>query len=399
MGDMGQGDARGYRMHSIDLVRGIAIVVMALDHTRDFYSNTHLNIFDPSQVPLALFLTRWVTHFCAPAFVFLAGVSAGLMAVRRPARELSLFLLKRGAWLVLIEMTLITLAWSFGGFGGSQAPPGPVFIMQVIWAIGASMIVLAGLIWLPARVLLPLGLAIIAGHNLLDGVWPASTFPQSTAPFWHVLHNQGVVAAGGGLYFFAYPLLAWVGVMTTGFGAARLFTVPDTDRRRQLLLAGSAMVVTFLVLRVFNGHGEPNGWAPVTGNWQATLIDFLNVSKYPPSFQYLLMTLGPAFLLLAFADDWRGRLGNVLVTFGRVPFLFYVAHLYLLHAGAVALGIAQGFQPAQFLVDFSSFPAGYGVALPQVYLVWLGAVTLLYIPCAWFAGIKKRRRDWWLSYL
>lgn len=398
MGDRGQGDARGYRLASIDLVRGMAVVIMALDHARDFFSSAHLDIFDPSRVPLALFLTRWVTHICAPAFVFLAGVSAGLMALRRPRGELSLFLLKRGIWLLLLEMSLITFAWTFGGFG-SGAVAGPVFIMQVIWAIGAAMVAMAALVWLPHRLLLPLGIAIVAGHNLLDGLWPASTFPQTPAPFWHVLHNQALVLAGGGTFFFAYPLLAWVGVMAAGFGAAGLFLRPEAERHGRLLLAGAAMIAAFLALRALNGYGDPNPFTPAPGSLPGTFIDFLNVTKYPPSLQYLLMTLGPACLLLAVGERWRGRLANVLVTFGRVPFLFYVAHLYLLHAGAVALGAVQGFGAARLLVDFTSFPPGYGLGLPGVYAVWLGAVALLYFPCAWFAGVKKRRRDWWLSYL
>lgn len=180
MGNLGRGDTRGYRMHSIDLVRGIAIVVMALDHARDFYSNAHIDIFDPSQTTLALFLTRWVTHICAPTFLFLAGVSAGLMAERRTTAELSGFLQKRGLWLLFVEMTIVTFAWTFGSAGLAVPGTGAIVVMQVIWAIGASMVVLAGLVWLPPRLLLPLGLAISAGHNLLDGVWPASTFAAAT---------------------------------------------------------------------------------------------------------------------------------------------------------------------------------------------------------------------------
>jgi uncharacterized membrane protein len=395
---MGAGDVRGYRLWSIDLVRGVAIVIMALDHTRDFYSNAHIDIFDPSRTTLALFLTRWVTHICAPAFIFLAGVSAGLMAERRPTAALSLFLLQRGFWLLFIEMFVVTFAWTFGSPGVASGG-GAVFIMQVIWAIGASMVALSVLVWLPASWLLPLGIIIIAGHNTLDGVWPDSTFPNSPAPLWHVLHSQTLVVAGGATFFFAYPLLAWIGVMTAGYGAARFFTLPDATRRRRFLEAGLVMVAAFLLLRGLNAYGEPSGWAPVPGNWPASLIGFLNTSKYPPSLQYLLMTLGPAFLLLAWADDWLGRFGNLLVIFGRVPFLFYVAHLYLLHAGAILLGSWQGIEPARLVTDFMSFPPEYGTGLPGVYAVWLLAVVLLYFPCAWFAAVKKRRRDWWLSYL
>ncbi len=399
MADWGQGDARGYRLQSIDLVRGIAIVIMALDHTRDFYSNARIDIFDPSQTTLALFLTRWVTHICAPTFIFLAGVSAGLMAERKTTAELSTFLCKRGLWLIAVELLVISFAWSFADLGRSDLGGGTTFIMQVIWAIGASMVVLAGLIWLPARLLLPLGVLIIGGHNLLDGLWPASTFPATPQPLWHGLHSQSVAVLGNMNFLFIYPLLPWIGVMTAGFGAARLFALPEAERNSVLMRTGCAMIALFLLLRGLNAYGEPRVWDPVTGGWQTAIIGFLNTSKYPPSLQYLLMTLGPAFLLLARAERWRGWLGNALVMFGRVPFLFYVAHLYLLHAGAVVLGMVQGYPPAQLVTGFFNFPDGYGLGLPGVYAVWLLAIAVLYIPCAWFAGVKKQRRDWWLSYL
>ena len=399
MSDMGQTDARDYRLQSIDLVRGIAIVIMALDHTRDYFSNAHFNLFDPSQVPLALFLTRWVTHICAPAFVFLAGVSAGLMAERKSTSELSAFLCKRGLWLIIIEMTVITFAWAFADLGSGNTGSGLVIIMQVIWAIGASMVVLAGLVWLPARFLLPLGMLIIIGHNLLDGVWPESTFPATPQPLWYGLHSQALVAVGGVNIWMLYPLLPWIGLMTAGFGAAKIFALPENERKALLLRACVIMIALFVVLRGFGAYGEPSTWSAMENHWQATLVSFLNTSKYPPSLQYLLMTLGPSFLLLAFAERWRGWIGNSLVMFGRVPFLFYVAHLYLLHVGAVLLGTLQGYSPAQFITSFFQFPVDYGLGLPGVYAVWCLAVVLLYFPCVWFAEIKKRRRDWWLSYL
>ncbi len=399
MADWGQGDARGYRLQSIDLVRGIAIVIMALDHTRDFYSNARIDIFDPSQTTLALFLTRWVTHICAPTFIFLAGVSAGLMAERKTTGELSAFLCQRGVWLILVELIVISFAWSFADLGRPDAGGGVAFILQVIWAIGASMVVLAGLIWLPARLLLPLGILIIAGHNLLDGHWPASTFPSTPQPVWHAFHSQALVVSGNLTFWFVYPLLPWIGVMVAGFGAARLFKLPEATRNSVLVRTGCAMIVLFLLLRGFNAYGEPRDWGTALGGWQTGSISFLNTSKYPPSLQYVLMTLGPAFLLLACAERWRGWLGNALVMFGRVPFLFYVAHLYLLHAGAMVLGMLQGYSPAQLVTGFFNFPDGYGLGLPGVYAVWLLAITVLYFPCAWFAEVKKRRRDWWLSYL
>ena len=398
MADWGQGDARGYRLQSIDLVRGIAIVIMALDHTRDFYSNARIDIFDPSQTTLALFLTRWVTHICAPTFVFLAGVSAGLMAGRKSTGELAAFLCKRGLWLIGVELMIISFAWSFADLGRPDLGGGMAFIMQVIWAIGASMVVLSALVWLPARLLLPLGIIIIAGHNLLDGIWPASTFPATPQPLWHALLSQSLAVYGSVTFWFVYPLLPWIGVMVAGFGAARLFALPEAERKNILARTGCAMIALFLLLRGFNEYGEPRAWDAVMG-WQTAIISYLNTSKYPPSLQYVLMTLGPAFLLLAFAERWRGWLGNGLVMFGRVPFLFYVAHLYLLHAGAVLLGTLQGYSPAQFVTAFFQFPDGYGLGLPGVYAMWILVTAILYFPCAWFAGVKRQRRDWWLSYL
>jgi len=396
---MNERDTRAYRLHSIDLVRGVAIVLMALDHTRDFFSNAQFDIFaDLSQTPLVPFLTRWVTHFCAPTFVFLAGVSAGLTGARRGTSELSRFLVQRGVWLVLIEVAVVSFAWTFGRAtvpGGT----GTVLILQVIFAIGAAMVALAGLVWLPRGLLLPIGIGIVVGHNLLDGVWPAATFLQTAATWWHGLHNQTVTNVGGLTLMIVYPLLPWIGVITMGYCMAQLFTRPEGERRTALVRAGAVMIAAFLLLRGLHLYGEPNAWAPVLGSLRGSVVDFLDTTKYPPSLQYVLMTLGPAFVLLAFADRWRGRLGNVLATFGRVPFLFYVAHLYLLRLGAFIVGAAQGFSAADFAVFYDDFPAGFGFGLPGVYTLWLVVVGLLYFPCAWFSGVKKRRRDWWLSYL
>jgi uncharacterized membrane protein len=240
---------------------------------------------------------------------------------------------------------------------------------------------------------------IIAGHNLLDGVWPASTFLQSPAPLWHALETQTAAVGGGMTFVFTYPLLAWVGVATAGFGSAYVFTQPEQERRTTLVRAGVFLIAGFLLLRGLNWYGEPNGWIVVPGDARGSVVDFLDVTKYPPSLQYLLMTLGPALLLLAYADRWRGRFGEVLVTFGSVPLLFYVAHLYLLRLGTFVLGAWQGVSPAELAVGYNQFPPEFGLGLSGVYAVWLIVVVLLYFPCAWFAALKKRRRDWWLSYL
>jgi uncharacterized membrane protein len=400
MGETGTTDARGYRLQSIDLVRGIAIVIMALDHTRDFFSDARFDLMDPSQTTLAIFLTRWVTHICAPAFVFLAGVSAGLMAARKPTAALSMFLAKRGLWLIFVEMVIVALAWNFNVTGTEQIGGQVMILMQVIWAIGASMLALALIVWLPARAILPLGLIIVFGHNLLDDIWPQSGFPDSSGPFWHALHSLVVVNVGPLSLFFAYPILPWIGVMTLGYGAAQIFGWHEMLRQRALLRLGTIAIVLFLVLRLLNWYGEPNAWSGQETGFDGTLISFLNTTKYPPSLQYLLMTLGPTLILLAYAGRWRGFFANALVTFGRVPFLFYIAHLYLLHAAAVVFGVLVQDVPASALTTgFMFFPPEFGIGLPGVYVAWVLVVVVLYFPCAWFAGVKKRRKDWWLSYL
>jgi uncharacterized membrane protein len=393
------GDLRAYRLGSIDLLRGLAIVVMALDHVRDYFliGTTNDPMTDPDVAP-ALFLTRWITHFCAPVFVLLAGTSAGLMAARKSPAELGRFLLTRGLWLIAIEIVVISTGWTFAPHGIAQLDGLVLVTMQVIWAIGASMVVLAGLQFLGRGACLALGVAIVVGHNLLDGLWPASTMFQ-TGPLWIALHAQMTANAGPFTFVFVYPLLPWIGVMLLGFGTAAVFERPAARRDALLLRAGLAMTAAFVVLRALDVYGDPNPWQPQPGGTVATLIDFLNVTKYPPSLAFLLMTLGPAAILCAYADRFRGRLAEALVMFGRVPFAFYVAHLYLIHAIAALLGIAQGFGAAPFFNLFLWFPAGYGLPLWGVYVVWAIVIALLYPFCRWVAGVKARRRDWWLSYL
>jgi uncharacterized membrane protein len=268
----------------------------------------------------------------------------------------------------------------------------------VIWAIGASMVVLAGLQFLGRRACLALGVAIVVGHNLLDAAWPASTMFQ-TGPLWVALHAQMTANAGPFTFVFVYPLLPWIGVMLLGFGTAGVFELPAARRDALLLRAGLAMTAAFLALRALGVYGDPNPWTVQPGGAVATLIDFFNTSKYPPSLAFLLMTLGPAAILCAYAERFRGPVAAALVTFGRVPFAFYVVHLYLIHALAVLLGVAQGYGAAPFFNLFLFFPAGYGLPLWGVYVVWAFVIATLYPFCRWVAGVKARRRDWWLSYL
>ena len=392
-------NARIYRLPQIDMLRGLVIVIMAIDHVRDYFmvGGEQDPLVNPN-VGAALFFTRWITHFCAPVFVFLAGTSAGLMAARKTPSGLGAFLFKRGVWLVLIELVVVSTAWSFAPWGVAQLGGQVAIPMQVIWAIGGSMVVLAGAQFLGQRACLIAGGAIVVGHNLLDPIWPVTDgIFDVSHPLWIALHTQMAFAVGPFIFAFVYPLLPWIGVMLLGFGAARLFEAPVEKRDVQLLALGSLAAAVFVLLRASGVYGDPNPWQTQAGAI-STLIDFVNVTKYPPSLLYLLMTLGPAAVLCAFVDRIPDSIKRPLMVFGRAPFAFYVAHLYFIHALAVAFGVIQGFNAKQFLTYGFFFPKGYGLGLPGTYAVWLLVVAILYPLCAWVGAIKDRRRDWWLSY-
>jgi uncharacterized membrane protein len=394
-------DQRGYRLTSIDMLRGGVIVIMALDHVRDMLMTAALQdpMTDPN-VPAALFLTRWITHFCAPVFVLLAGVSAGLMVARRSRGELGLFLLTRGLWLILAEWFLVATAATFAPRGIPELGGSTLVFMQVLWAIGASMLVLAAAQLLGRRGCLAIGVVVVCAHNLLDAVWPASGLLDGrTWPLWVALHSQMSYQVGPFLLLFIYPVVPWIGVMLVGFGVSPVFEWPAARRNRVLLRGGAALTAVFLVLRGLHGYGEPNPWQIQPAGVVATVIDFLNTTKYPPSLGFLLMTLGPAAMICAAADRMRGRMKDVLVMFGRVPFAFYIPHFFLIHALSVGLGLMQGFAVSQMFTVFLFYPGGYGVGLAGVYAAWVLVIATLYPFCRWMATIKARRRDWWLSYV
>ncbi len=392
---------RGYRVTAIDMLRGAVIVVMALDHVRDYFMAGALQdpMADPNTGPL-LFATRWITHFCAPVFVLLAGTSAGLMAQRRGPRELGAFLLARGLWLIAIEWFVISTAWTFAPLGMAQLQGRILVPLQVIWAIGASMVVLAGAQFLGRRACLLLGLAIVLGHNGLDGFWPVSHARDLDHPLWVALHAQMSVQFGPYLVVFAYPLLPWIGVMLLGFGIAHWFALPAAQRDIALRRAGIGLTLAFIALRALDLYGDPRAWSVHAGDPVATIMSFLNTTKYPPSLLFLLMTLGPAAILASYADRLRGAAKDALVIYGKVPFAFYVAHLYLIHALSLVLGTIQGVDASRLLAISGMYPKqGYGLPLAGVYLVWLAVVALLYPLCRWMARLKERRDDWWLSYV
>jgi uncharacterized membrane protein len=393
-------NGRAYRLPSIDMVRGLVIVIMAIDHVRDYFNVG--GVTDPMSDPgvgAALFFTRWITHFCAPVFVFLAGTSAGLMTSRKTPSALGAFLFTRGLWLILVEWLIVATAWSFAPWGIEQLDGRVGVAMQVIWAIGASMIVLAGAQFLGPRVCLVIGGALLVGHNLLDAIWPVpGGIFDAGHPLWVAMHAQMRTNMGPFSFLWVYPLLPWTGVMLLGYGTAPLFREPARKRDARLLACGVAATAVFVVLRGASVYGDPNSWQVQDGAIR-TLIDFLNVTKYPPSLLYTLMTLGPAAMLCASADRLPDAIKQPLIVFGRAPFAFYVAHLYLIHALAVAFGVMQGFDAREFLTYSFFFPKGYGAGLPGVYAVWLLVVAMLYPLCRWVAEAKRRRQDWWLGYL
>ena len=398
------------RIDSIDLLRGIVMVIMMLDHTRDFVHNAvfQFDATDPTRTNVALYFTRWITHFCAPVFVFLAGTSAYLQFARGKSKgELSKFLVTRGLWLIVLEVTVVRLGVSlsfdyrFLGF------------LQVIWVIGVSMIVLAALIHLPLQAIAAFGLVMIVGHNLLDGFrvesWrgPESPVPSLAGKLWIMLHQQfeafPIAGFPSPVIFVIYPLIPWVGVMAVGYVFGVLYQWDAQRRRRALLIIGGVTTALFIIIRAVNGYGDPSKWEQQK-NFVYTVLSFLNTSKYPPSLLFLLMTLGPSIIALALFESGSvgGRIREFFVTFGRVPLFFYVLQWFTAHFISILLHLAFS-KPAEWLfqspLTFESPPREAGFNLAVVYAAWIMGVLLLYPLCKLFADVKARHKAWWLSYL
>ena len=367
------------------------MVIMALDHARDFFTDVRFPPEDLAQSNLPLFLTRWITHFCAPTFVLLAGTGAGLSRLGgRSVGSLSRFLWTRGLWLIVAELTLVRFGWTFNLDYATQV------WVQVIWALGISMIVLAALVHLPRWAIASFGLVMIAGHNLLDGIqleWQGPFLIGASLRdwIWAILHEPRIPVI--------YPLIPWIGVMAVGYALAPELTRPPAERRAWLLRTGLLLTLLFVVLRFLNGYGDPQPWS-VQASPGMTLASFLNTQKYPPSLLFLLMTLGPSLMVLGLVDQARGPVARFFDVIGRVPFFYYLAHIYLLHLMVLVVAAAQGRPLGTYFNAFFFYPDDWGFGLPVVYGVWLLAVVLLYPPCLWFGRLKARRRDLaWLSYL
>lgn len=394
--------ARGARLSSIDCLRGIIMVIMALDHVRDFFHDAATR-FDPLDLDLsnpALFFTRFVTHYCAPAFAFLAGCGAGLSlnSGRRSGRDLRAYLATRGAWLIFLDATLVTLLWTFSihptSFFGT-----PVWsVLGVLWAIGFSMMMLALAAALPRAAIAGIGLVIVAGHNLFDAVTPAQL--GSLAPLWTMLHTGGAVDIGPVNVLFFYPVLPWIGIVFLGFGASRLFAEAPVTRRRALLALGVMCLVLFVLIRGLNVYGDTTPWQ-VRDHGLGTFYSFLNVQKYPPSLAYALVTLGPVLILLALLENARGAFVAVMAAIGRVPLFYYLAHLFLIRLAAMLVDWGQGSALAKAAEAFWLRKPGDGPAfsLGETYAVWIAIVLALAPACLWYDSVKRRSRSVLLSYL
>lgn len=397
------------RLDSIDFLRSLVMIIMLLDHTREFVHNDAFlfNPTDLSKTNAALFFTRWITHLCAPTFVFLSGTSIYLQMMRGKSRaELAKFLLTRGLWLIFLEFTIIRFAIIFNldyGFAG---------LAEVIWIFGVSMIALAGLIFLPVRVVGIIGVLMIALHNLLDGinVPPAVSIAGTPAPdvwqtLWIFLHQPGFVPLSGGAakIFVAYPLIPWVGVMAAGFWLGSVYQWETARRRAFLLRLGGGLLALFVIVRALNFYGDPLPWT-IQDTTVFTILSFINVTKYPVSLLFLLLTLGAALIILALAEkiSIANIFARVCITFGRVPLFYFILQMFVAHLFGVVLNYAAG-KPVDYLFasfpDSAQAPPGAGFDLWVVYAAWFGGLLILHPLCVWYGRIKQQRRGFPFSYL
>jgi uncharacterized membrane protein len=380
------------RIESVDVVRGVIMIIMALDHTRDFFGIPGQNPTDLANASAALFFTRWITHFCAPVFFLLTGTGAFLSLRRKSTAELSRFLFTRGLWLIFLELVVVRcFAYQFN-------VDYRVTMLLVLWALGWAMIMLSALVRLPASVVTAIGVVMIAGHNLLDSVNWAN-------PLWSILHSPGfVLNTPSHVVFAGYPLIPWIGVTAVGYGLGQVYSWETGRRRAFLLRLGLALTLAFLVIRAINIYGDPSRWTPQK-TAVFTALSFLNTTKYPPSLLFLLMTLGPAMVFLWVVDRGTPRILRPALVIGKVPLFYFMLHFFVIHLLAVIIcylryGSAHWMFESPDLGHYPfSAPPGWGYSLVGVYLVWILVVVIMYPLCRWYAALKERRRDTWLSYV
>lgn len=387
------------RISSIDIVRGIVMVIMALDHVRDFFHKGAM-VTDPTNMTTttpAIFFTRWITHYCAPTFVFLAGTSIFISAQRKPKKELSIFLLTRGLWLIFLELVVVRFGILFNFYYD-------VILFQVIWVIGASMICLSLFIHFSYRIVLAIGLALLFLHNITDAflLKPEDPFFGT----WSILRQSGFLnlTENYSLLVF-YPLLPWLGIMTLGFCSGKLYARSFNPMKRQpiLLWLGFGALLLFVLLRSFNLYGDPAPWA-IQKNGIFTIMSFLNTTKYPVSLLYSLMTLGPLLIILSLLERANWTALKPFTVFGRVPLFYYILHFYLIHATALLLFMnktGKSFSEIDFHFDksFGGLTDEAGYSLFWAYVAWIIIVLFLYPVCKWYNQYKSTHANWWLSYL
>ena len=387
------------RITSVDLLRGAVMIIMALDHTREFFHTAALtdNPLNLNTTTPVLYFTRWITHFCAPVFVFLSGTSAYLQSARKSKKELSLFLITRGLWLMLAEIIIVNLIFSFDISYSAIA-------LEVIWAIGISMVILGLVIWLPFEIILIIALVIILGHNSLDFYERKQTGQLSA--WYDLLHRVGLhqLSAKHRLLIL-YPFLPWAGVMMLGYCLGRVLRSENTAyRKRFLIIAGLLSIGMFIILRFINIYGDPFGWSK-QGNGFYTFLSFINATKYPPSLFFVSMTIGPALLLMAWWDNVQNRFTKIVSVYGRVPLFYFLCHFFLIHLFSTIAFFMRGHSVAEDAADSSTpfikfIKEGEGVQLRYVYLIWLAIVIIMYPLCKWYDNYKTSHKDKkWLSYL
>ena len=387
------------RIPTIDFLRGMVIVIMALDHVRMYFGQGtwYASPTDLATTTPLLFFTRWITHFCAPVFIFLAGTSAFLYGLKKESlRRMAGYLFTRGLWLVIVELVIVNFGWTFDTSYS-------FLILQVIWAIGISMMVLAAMVFLPSPIIFVIGMALIFGHNLLDTVTVQGT--AFTDYLWYVLHQPRLVILNERSVSIFYPILPWLGLMSLGYVSGPLFRrdFPQGKRTLWLLGIGIGGTLLFILLRQTNAYGEPSTWQ-TQDSAIFTLISFLNTTKYPPSLQFILMTMGPALVFLALSEYMGIKTSNPFVTFGRVPFFFYILHIYFIHALSL-LGLEiSGWDWTEYILSAEQFLSGrlnsFGFSLAVVYAIWVIVVVLLYPICRWYQKVRENHPEWgWLSYL
>lgn len=377
------------------------MIIMALDHVRDFFHYT-ASTDSPTNLltttPL-LFFTRWITHFCAPTFVFLAGISAYLVGQKKTKRQLSIFLLKRGSWLIIAEVLIVSLGWTFDPFYH-------ILILQVIWAIGISMIILGLFVWLPVNLILICGMIIISFHNMLDYseinrnghvglLWDLAHYGKFKIISLTPKHNAKIL----------YAFLPWTGILMTGYGLGKLFTAnfSSVRRRKILFVFGTVCILIFIVLRTFNQYGDPSHWY-LQRTQLFSFFSFINLTKYPPSLDYIAMTIGVAMITLGLLEriQMRHQIDSFLRVFGSVPFFYYVIHIYLIHTFTLIFFFLEKY-PAKDITPqhfpFMFRPDRFGFGLGVVYLIWVSVILILYPLCKWYNRYKMTHKQWWLSYL